>query len=107
MRSSFMVTDHSSVQLDFAYMKKPLTYFQFDNDRYWKYHYQKGYFDYEKDGFGPVFTEPDGLMDYISERAALSFENEEKYLQRHKDFFTLYDTDNSKRNYEAIKERWG
>lgn len=104
--SAFMVTDYSSVQIDFAYMKKPLAYFQFDYESFCKAHYQKGYFDYDEDGFGPVFSDEQGLMDYIEKAAKNNFENEAVYLNRHKEFFTLYDTDNSKRNYEAIKERY-
>lgn len=104
--SAFMITDYSSVQIDFAYMKKPLAYFHFDYDRFCESHYGKGYFDYDKDGFGPVFEEENALMDYIEKMAGSSFENEEKYLKRHKEFFTLYDRENSKRNYEAIKEKW-
>lgn len=104
--SAFMVTDYSSVQIDFAYMKKPLAYFQFDYEHFCQAHYQKGYFDYDIDGFGPVFKDENGLMDYIEKMAEKSFVNDEKYLKRHKEFFTLYDTDNCKRNYEAIKERW-
>lgn len=104
--SAFMLTDYSSVQIDFAYMKKPLAYFQFDYERFCKAHYQKGYFDYEKDGFGPVYGDEQGIMNYIEKMAQNSFRNSDRYLQRHKEFFTLYDTNNAERNYEAIKERW-
>ncbi len=105
--SAFMITDYSSVQADFAYMKKPLAYYHFDYDRYSDEHYHKGYFDYEKDGFGPVFDSEDALMDYVETMAKSSFQNSEKYLKRHTDFFTLYDRDNCKRNYNEIKARWG
>lgn len=104
--SAFMITDYSSVQIDFAYMKKPLAYFQFDYEKFCNAHYQKGYFDYIEDGFGPVFNGEEPLMDYIEKMADSGFKNTDIYLERHKEFFTLYDTDNSKRNYEAIKERW-
>ena len=46
--SAFMITDYSSVQIDFAYMKKPLAYFHFDYEDYTLHHYHKGYYDYEK-----------------------------------------------------------
>ncbi len=104
--ASFMITDYSSVQVDFAYMKKPLCYFHFDYERFSKEHYRKGYFDYETDGFGPVFSDADTLAEYVSARADESFENEEIYLARHAEFFDLHDTDNCKRNFEAIKEKW-
>ncbi|WP_337781728.1 hypothetical protein [Ruminococcus sp.] len=57
-------------------------------------------------GFGPVYNEEQGLMNYIEQMAQRSFANTELYLNRHKEFFDLYDTENSKRNYEAVKERW-
>lgn len=104
--SAFMVTDYSSVQIDFAYMKKPLAYFQFDYERFCRAHYQKGYFDYDCDGFGPVYNTEEGLMSYIEEMAKCSFENKDIYLKRHSEFFTLYDTDNCKRNYEAIADNY-
>lgn len=105
--SAFMITDYSSVQIDFAYMKKPLAYFQFDYERFSENHYGKGYYDYQQDGFGPVFESEPELMGYIEAMAQRSFENTEPYISRHKSFFDLYDTDNCKRNYEAIKERYG
>lgn len=104
--SAFMITDFSSVQIDFAYMKKPIAYFHFDYADYTEKHYHMGYYTYEKDGFGPVFADESTLLDYIEQKAADNFVNDDIYLNRHKEFFTLYDTDNCKRNYEAIKSRW-
>ena len=105
--SAFMITDYSSVLIDFAYMKKPLACFQFDYERFSREHYKKGYFDYNNDGFGPVFNDESSLLDYIESMAENDFENTEPYISRHKDFFTLYDTDNCKRNFDAIKEMFG
>ncbi len=104
--ASFMITDYSSVQIDFAYMKKPLCYYHFDYEEFSQKHYHKGYFDYQADGFGPVYEAADDLVDYIERSAAGGFKNTEPYISRHKEFFNLYDKDNCKRNYEAIKERW-
>lgn len=104
--SAFMVTDYSSVQIDFAYMKKPIAYFHFDYENYSRYQYGKAYFEYEKDGFGPVFGDVSALVDYIGKSAENSFENSKEYALRHSNFFTLYDKENCKRNYEAIKKKW-
>ena len=104
--SQFLVTDYSSIQMDFAYMKKPMAYFQFDFDKFFSAHYKKGYFDFETDGFGPVFKDVGALVDYIGERADNALENTEPYISRENEFFDLYDTDNCKRNYEAIKQKW-
>ena len=51
-RAALIITDYSSIAFDIAYMKKPLIYYQFDNS----YHFnvEEAYFQYERDGFGPV-----------------------------------------------------
>lgn len=104
--SAFLVTDYSSIQTDFGYMKKPLCYFHFDYDRYTKEHYQMGYFDYQTDGFGPVFEDAKSVAEYIVKSAENNFENPEEYKAREDKFFDLYDANNCKRNFEAIKEKW-
>ncbi|EBF5919858.1 capsular biosynthesis protein, partial [Campylobacter coli] len=54
-KSSLMITDYSSVAFEMAVLKKPVLYYQFDKDEFFaKHSYAKGYFDYEKDGFGEV-----------------------------------------------------
>ena len=44
-----MITDYSSVQFDFAYMKKPILLYQFDREAYQSGHQGKGYFDPDND----------------------------------------------------------
>ena len=104
--AEFLVTDYSSIQMDFAYMKKPMAYFHFDFERFFSEHYSTGYFSFENDGFGPVFKTADALAEYICEMAQNDFKNIEPYSTRTNEFFDLYDTDNCKRNYEVIKEKW-
>lgn len=104
--SQFLITDYSSIQMDFAYMKKPMAYFHFDYDKFFSEHYKKGYFDLKADGFGPSFDSADALVNYICERAEDGFKNTEPYTARINEFFDLYDNNNCKRTYEAIKEKW-
>ncbi len=106
MTSQFLITDYSSVQTDFAYMKKPLLYYQFDYERFTEEHYRKGYFSYEKDGFGPVFNSEKRLLEELEIMAITGFENSPEYLSRIEKFFTLYDRKNCERTYKAINERW-
>lgn len=100
--SACLVTDYSSVAMDFAYMKKPLVYYQFDNEEFRRSHHGVGYFDFEKDGFGPVCTEPEQVVEELKKAFARDFAGEEKYRKRHMEYFDLYDAENCRRNYEAI-----
>ncbi|EPU1614670.1 CDP-glycerol:glycerophosphate glycerophosphotransferase [Campylobacter coli] len=62
-RSSLMITDYSSVAFEMAILNKPVLYYQFDKDEFFiKHSYIKGYFDYEKDGFGLVVKNGEKLL---------------------------------------------
>ncbi|EAL0231966.1 glycosyltransferase [Campylobacter coli] len=61
--SSLMITDYSSVAFEMAYLNKPVIYYQFDHEEFFNSHtYQKGYFDYRKNGFGPVVEKEENLL---------------------------------------------
>ena len=97
--SAIMITDYSSVFFDFAYLKKPIIYYQFD-----EYHYDKGYFDFETMGFGDIFSTEDEIINKIEEYLENNCQMEEKYKERVKGFFKFNDKNNSKRVYDWIKE---
>ncbi len=66
VEGSLLVTDYSSVAFDFALLRKPVVYAQFDKDTFFGGHtYRPGYFDYERDGFGPVCTTLDQTVEAI------------------------------------------
>lgn len=100
--SRMLITDYSSVAFDFAYMKKPIYYYQFDSKEYYSKHYNKGYFDYEKDGFGKVCVCEQELVDCIS-KDINGHRYDEFYRKRTENFFELYDNKNCKRNYDLLK----
>ncbi len=102
--SAYLITDFSSIAMDFAYMKKRLTYYQFDYEHFRQGQYPEGYFSYEKDGFGKVCYRLNDILDEIENAISDDFQNPKIYLERHKNFFDLYDTNNCERNYRAIKE---
>ncbi|HHY1569015.1 TPA: CDP-glycerol:glycerophosphate glycerophosphotransferase [Campylobacter jejuni] len=61
--ASLMVTDYSSVAFEMAYLEKLVIYYQFDKEDFFKSHtLQKGYFNYEKDGFGPIVENEKKLL---------------------------------------------
>lgn len=98
--SSLFITDFSSVSFDFAYLGKEICYLQFDTETFREKHLQSGYFDYDKDGFGPVFDNIKDMQTYISE---YKFKQEDIYRKRALSFFTYFDRENCKRNYDVIE----
>jgi len=102
IKSALMITDYSSVAMDFAYMKKPILYYQFDQEEYRKKQLQQGYFSYEKNGFGKIYKSENNLVKEIINICENNYKVEEKYLNRIEKFFELNDNQNCKRVYEMI-----
>ena len=97
--SSILITDYSSVAFDFAYLKKPLIYYQYGND----FHYGESYFSYGEMGFGDIIGSEDDLVDKIIHYIENDCSLEKKYADRVDDFFKYSDDKNSKRCYDYIK----
>lgn len=103
--SNLIVTDYSSVAFDFAYLKKTVIYAQFDNKTFFENHtYDKGYFDYERDGFGEVEYTLDATIERVIEYLNNDCKVKSKYLKRMEAFFAFNDKNNCKRIYEIIKK---
>lgn len=100
--SALLITDYSSVHFDFAYMEKPVIYYQFDQDEFWNKQYKKSSFSAENDGFGPVCYEISGLIESIKLAFKNCFKLEGVYLNRMKRFYELHDTHNCDRVYKEI-----
>ena len=98
--SSILITDFSSVAFDFAYLKKPLIYYQQDDD----YHNLSSYFDYETMGFGEVVKSEDELVDVIIDYINNDCKMKEKYVGRVKNFYKFNDKNNCERVYKWLKE---
>lgn len=102
MTSSVLITDYSSIFFDFAYMGRPVCYYQFDQREFRRYHYAQGYFNYDTMGFGPVCQREEDVLSFLRETAQNAFSVFPIYDARAKDFFPLRDENNCKRIYEAI-----
>lgn len=105
--SALLVTDYSSVAFDFAYMKKPLCYYQFDEDTFFsgEHTYGRGYYDYREHGFGPVLNREDDLISEIESIVKNRFEIvQNKYLENIEKTFSSIDQDNCKRTFDALIE---
>ena len=51
-RHALLLTDYSTVSFDFAYMDKPVLFYQFDYDDFYSKHYNEGPINHKKDLFG-------------------------------------------------------
>lgn len=98
---SALITDYSSTFFDFAYLKKPVIYYQARQN-----HYIDGYFNYETMGMGPVVKTQEELIETLKDYIEKDFHLEEKYLERTKKFFKFLDHDNCKRIYEVMREKF-
>src|SRR5699024_291509 len=102
-KSSLLITDYSSVHFDFAYMKKPVLYYQFDKKKFNKDHYQFKY-SYDEAGLGPICKTEGEVIDKINSIVNNNFLMGEKYQKRLKNTFKYQDQNNTKRNFEEIKK---
>ena len=100
--SDVLLTDYSSVFFDYAYMRKPMVHYQFDEAQFRAQQYGAGYFDYRRDGFGKVVETEGEVLEELREILSRGAVIEEDYLRRINAFFTFNDRENCKRNYEAI-----
>ena len=101
-----LLTDFSSVFFDFGYMMKPVLHYQFDLEDFRKNHYQQGYFDYERDGFGPVCTEEADFLDALERLVNSGCRLDGEYRGRIEAFFAVRDDQNCRRNFDAIHRLW-
>ena len=100
--TSLLVTDYSSVAFDFAYLRKPVIYFQFDRAEYFGTTYGAGYFDCARDGFGPVVSSVEDLRQAIVAAVESGCRLHAEYRGRIDAFFAFNDRGNRRRVYEAI-----
>ncbi len=101
---NLLISDHSSVVFDFAYLKKPVAYAHFDVRTFFQGHsYDKSnFFSDEDDGFGGVYYDYDTLIEGVVDSINSGCIMADKYKKRVDSFFYKVDKNNSKRVYGAI-----
>lgn len=104
--SNLVMTDYSSSVMDFAYLRKPMVYCQFDHEDFFAgdHVYVKGYFDYERDGFGEVTYDLESLVDAMINYMDNECKLKDTYKERMDKFFAYSDRNNCERLYNRIKE---
>ena len=100
-RAGLMITDYSSVFFDFAYMQKPIIFYQFDEKEFRERQYEEGYFNYHDTPLGAWSGELSDALDLLEKQLeeGMPLLSEEKI----RGFFPFWDTENSKRIYDMIK----
>ena len=99
MDSKLLITDYSSIFFDFAYMKKPLIHYCFDE----LMHYKPGYFDFRKEGFGKVASSEDEVVRLIKKYIDNNFKLDNMYENRIDKVFNIRDNKNCERVFNEIK----
>jgi CDP-glycerol glycerophosphotransferase (TagB/SpsB family) len=105
-RARVLVTDYSSMFFNAAYIERPIVYFQFDRDRVnagWHLG-RHGYFDYERDGYGPVTFTADEAVAALSKTVEAGPHPDPVYLQRIQESFPTRDGRCCERVANAILE---
>lgn len=102
--SDLLLTDYSSAVFDFVYMHQPIVYAHFDADEFFggAHVYEKGYFDYERDGFGEVEYDLESTVDRMIEYMRNGCAMKDEYRQRVDRFFAFTDQQNCARVTEKI-----
>lgn len=102
--NALLITDFSSVAFDFAYLKKPVIYTHFDIDTFFEGQiYTKGYFEYERDGMGPVCYDYETTLQTIIDTVENDCRLDPLYDERGNRFYNWFDENNCRRVYDAIR----
>lgn len=102
--SSLLITDYSSIFFDFAYLRKPVIYSQFDKEEFFEGQvFDTGYFDYATDAFGPVCYDYESTVQAIINAIENDCVNPPEYLERIEKFYAYNDRNNCKRIFDIIK----
>lgn len=100
--SALLITDYSSVSMDFAYMKKPIIYYLFDEEHFRKRHYASSDFDYHK-AYGPTATNFTELLTALTHTLKRGTRMEDKFANKVDATFPFMDTQNCLRTIEGVK----
>lgn len=95
IESEILITDYSSVFFDFAYLNKPIFFYQFDYKYFFEHHYDRGYVKFEN--FGEVTTNEEELVNSILHPTLNT--NREEYLRS---LYKYRDTNNCERTYQKV-----
>lgn len=99
-KCSILITDYSSVFMDVVYMKKPVLFYQFDEEKFRKGQYDPGYFDYANNPYSLWAKDEDALISNLEN----VLKNENAISYDIKELFPFHDAKNCERVYDSLSE---
>lgn len=103
-RSAGLITDFSSVASEMAFLRRVMFYYHFDRERFYSgdHNWRKGYFDHDRDGFGPVSFDHAAMIAALRQYFADGCRPQPAYLARMEQAMPYHDTGACQRVFERI-----
>jgi CDP-glycerol glycerophosphotransferase (TagB/SpsB family) len=103
-RTDAFITDYTSVAFTMAFLRRLVFYYQFDRETFYgvDHNWREGYFDYERDGFGPVALSGSQLMSHIHQYFAQGTKLDPVYLARMERAIPDRDSKSCERTFQGI-----
>ena len=98
--SMLMITDYSSVAFDFAFLNKPVIYYQFDQERFLGK--EGSHLDLERELPGTIISDEKEIISVFNEVAENGFKISDENLNRVNKLLKYKDTKNSERIFKEI-----
>ena len=89
--------------MDFAYTRRPIIFYQFDEKRFREAQYAEGYFSYRTSGFGEVTETCEDTVSALKKIYEADLKLPESTMKAFEEFYPLYDAKNNERIFNAIK----
>jgi len=99
-----VITDYSSIATEAAISGSPVAYYQFDKESIYGagHTFSRGWFDYTRNGFGPVHTESIQVVDWLEHLISMNWVPSSKYMSRLHETLPYLDGRACERVFEAI-----
>jgi CDP-glycerol glycerophosphotransferase (TagB/SpsB family) len=106
VRSRLFITDYTSAAFDAALVRKPVLYYQFDREQFFGggHQWRRGYFDYDRDGFGPIALTHEDAIAAVEKIAADDFQLGAEFARRIDSTFGQLDGNACYRAFKAVSE---
>jgi CDP-Glycerol:Poly(glycerophosphate) glycerophosphotransferase len=108
-QTRIFLTDYTSAAFELALLRRAVFYYQFDRERFYRgdHNWRPGYFDYDRDGFGPVAFDLEQLLGQLASFVDSGQVIDTTFQQRMERALPVRDRQACQRTFDAIVERQG